>query len=108
MFTDGIISSMLVTSSLRFKGTCDSLKSYADSYNPSAGDVVMCDGYVYCYTGESFEKLSSADDTSSNDHETNIEPVEIKCNNCCAPIHITSKYQSVIKCEYCGSIYKCQ
>lgn len=96
-----------------FKGCVDIDKEDPSNYKP--GDIVIDSQTqaTYLMIGEpnGWELLQTSlpSDGTINDRYTEadveIDLKETKCTRCGAPIKIKSKYDSSVKCEYCGSEY---
>ena len=110
---DDALDSLLTTPALTFKGCVDIDKE--DSSNYKLGDIVVDSQTqaTYLMIGEpnGWELLQTSllSDNTINDRYTEadieIDLKETKCTRCGAPIKIKSKYDSSVKCEYCGSEY---
>jgi len=103
----------LLTPVVIFKGCVDIDKEDPSNYKP--GDIVIDSQTqaTYLMIGEpnGWELLQTSlpSDGTINDRyiedDVEIELKENKCTRCGAPIKIKSKYDSSVKCEYCGSEY---
>ena len=110
---DYALDSLLTTPALTFRGCVDIDKE--DPSNYKLGDIVVDSQTqaTYLIIGEpnGWELLQTSlpADSTINDRYTEadieIELKETKCTRCGAPIKIKSKYDSSVKCEYCGSEY---
>lgn len=111
---DDALDSLLATPVLTFRGEVVSIDS-ADPFRYKLGDIVVDsktqNEYVMVGEPNKWELIGSAlpSDCSINDRctedDVEIELKETKCTRCGAPIKIKSKYDSSVKCEYCGSEY---
>ena len=110
---DDVQDSLLETPMCTFKGCVDIDKE--DPSNYKLGDIIVDSQTqaIYLMIGEPnrWELLQSSlpSDRTINDKyiedDVEIELKETKCTTCGAPIKIKSKYDSSVKCEYCGSEY---
>lgn len=94
-----------LNSGFTFRGSYPEISKFVNQGVFNLGDVVLCGEDSYVFNGDSWVKLAKCDNLSV---ETEPLPklTEIKCSCCGAPLpHMTSKHTSMIKCEYCGSIY---
>ena len=111
--TDYLTALDNLTSAIIFKGCVDIDKE--DPSNYKLGDIIVDSQTqaTYIMVGEpnGWELLQTSlpSDGTINDKYTEddveIELKDIKCDACGAPIKIKSKYDSNVKCEYCGSEY---
>lgn len=106
---------------LIFKGSYNSLEDLKESTksgNVSIGDVAVVNGdngnyEIYVYDGEENVRietsLSSLEDVEDRD-DTKEELKELKCNNCGAPLELsTNNYvigEKIYVCKHCGSRFK--
>ena len=111
--TDYLTTLDNLTPAIIFKGCVDIDKE--DPSNYKLGDIVVDSQtqatYLMLEEPNRWELLQSSlpSDSTINDKyiedDVEIELKETKCTTCGAPIKIKSKYDSSVKCEYCGSEY---
>ena len=94
-------------SSFLFKGVVDSVNDIK-KFKAKDGDVIFVSSTneTYCYLENKWIVISDSDNTQDiKPQETTTEILNVKCTNCGAPLIRYNKSSSVVKCEYCGSIF---
>ena len=97
-------------STITFRRSIENI-NYLNPYDFNEGDVVLdtSDNTIYILSGNNWEPLTQTGDlnySSSYDDFSKMELVETRCVSCGAPIKIRTRYDTTVRCEYCGMIYR--
>lgn len=60
---------------------------------------------LYVNIGDRWDKIGEPDLNGNTTTDNEFELKQIICSSCGAPIKIKSRYDTNVKCEYCGSTY---
>lgn len=99
-----------ITPALTFRATCKDI-SELDPADYGTGDIIVntATNSTYLKVDTHWEELGGYNDLPSdrtlNDYRSEPELKETKCESCGAPVKIKSKYDTGVKCEYCGTEY---
>ena len=107
------IPDVLTTPALTFYGSVEDIEK-VDASEYSIGTVLINnkDQYTYLNTGSEWEPIGSTTvpyepcETRATIYDPRMELVETKCGACGAPIKIRTRYETTVKCEYCGTTYR--